>query len=46
MIFAYFGPETSLPLASAATAVVGFALMVGRVSMAFMSRRLRAAHRK
>ena len=46
MIFAYFGPETSLPLTSAATAVVGFALMMGRVSFAFITRRIRFARRK
>jgi hypothetical protein len=31
ILFAYFGPETQLPLASAAAAVVGFVLMTGRM---------------
>ena len=30
MLFAYFGPETTLPLTSAIAAVAGFGLMFGR----------------
>lgn len=33
MLFAYFGPETTLPFASVFATIVGFALMFGRVSL-------------
>ena len=44
-LFAYFGPETSLPLASGIVAVAGFALMMGRKSFQFLGRRVRAVAR-
>ena len=33
MIFAYFGPETTLPIASGVAAVAGFVLMGGKLVM-------------
>lgn len=45
MILAYFGPETTLPVASALTAVAGFALMIARASWAWLTRRSRPAGR-
>lgn len=33
MLFAYFGPETYLPLSSTLVAIVGFLLMCGRQSL-------------
>ncbi len=35
MVFAYFGPETVLPLASVVATVVGAILMFGRLSLKF-----------
>lgn len=46
LVFSYFGPETTLPLASAAAAVVGLVLTAGRLSMATLSRWLRIPGRK
>jgi hypothetical protein len=46
MIFAYFGPETTLPAASIAAAVVGFLLTTGRLFTNGVTRRLRALVRK
>ena len=45
ILFAYFGPETTLPLASAATAIVGFFLMMGRLSISFITRWFRPSSR-
>lgn len=33
MLFAYFGPETTLPFASVLATIVGFVLMFGRVTL-------------
>jgi hypothetical protein len=44
-IFAYFGPETSLPLASGVMAIVGFAFMMGRRCYYFVGNRLRGVSR-
>jgi hypothetical protein len=41
--FAYFGPETSLPVASAGAAVLGFALMLGRSGINLLVRGCKAA---
>lgn len=46
MILAYFGPETTLPVASALTAIAGFALMLARVSRSWIARRTRPDGRK
>jgi hypothetical protein len=46
MVFAYFTPEVTLPVASALATVVGFVLMVGRAPFRFAARRLRAAMSK
>ena len=35
MVFAYFGPETMLPLASVVATVVGVVMMFGRLSLKF-----------
>ena len=45
IIFAYFGPETTLPLASALVAVVGFIFMVGRNGLFYIGRKLRSLFR-
>jgi hypothetical protein len=37
-IFAYFGPETTLPLISGIMAVVGFAFVMGRNGFYFLGR--------
>jgi hypothetical protein len=44
-MFAYFGPETTLPVASALAAVVGFVLMVARMSRGAVGRLLRNGRR-
>ncbi len=41
MILSYFGPETTLPVASTVAAVVGFFLTVGRFFFSGFTRRLR-----
>ncbi|ODT99015.1 MAG: hypothetical protein ABS79_05025 [Planctomycetes bacterium SCN 63-9] len=43
MFFAYFGPETTLPLASVLAASLGFLMMMGRGSLRFALRVLKAA---
>jgi hypothetical protein len=40
-LFAYFGPETMLPLTSVVATVVGVFLMVGRNTTRFVRRALR-----
>ena len=35
MLFAYFGPDTMLPLASTLVAIAGFVLMCGRQAVRF-----------
>ncbi len=39
--FAYFGPETTLPIASVVAAVAGFVLTVGRLTYSSILRRFR-----
>ncbi len=46
MLFAYFGPETTLPVVSAVAAVAGFVLMMGRVSKDWILRWFRPRDRK
>jgi hypothetical protein len=46
LIFAYIGPETQLPLASAAVAVVGFVLAAVRVLTSRLVRWFRTSDRK
>jgi hypothetical protein len=41
MILAYFGPDTTLPVASAVAAVFGVVLVSGRMLLAFLRRKLR-----
>lgn len=41
-LLGYFGPETTLPLASVFAAVVGFFLTVGRLFFSGLTRRLRS----
>jgi hypothetical protein len=41
MIFAYFGPETTLPLTSALAAVFGFVLMFGQRARFFIAALIR-----
>jgi hypothetical protein len=43
VFFAYFGPETTLPLASVLAASLGFVMMMGRGSLRFVVRVARAA---
>lgn len=43
MVFAYFGPETTLPLASVLAASLGFLMMMGRGSLRFVTRLARSA---
>lgn len=46
MIFAYFGPETTLPLASTLAALMGIVLAGGRFASTWLSRRFRIQGRK
>ncbi|HEU5116254.1 MAG TPA: hypothetical protein VFT74_06200 [Isosphaeraceae bacterium] len=46
MLVGYFGPETTLPVASALAAVVGFFLTVGRFFFSSFARRLRSWFRQ
>jgi len=39
MLFAYFGPETTLPLTSAIAAVTGLVLVTGRVVLSWFVRK-------
>lgn len=41
LLLGYFGPETTLPVASAVAATVGFFLTVGRFFFSGVTRRLR-----
>jgi hypothetical protein len=41
VIFAYFAPELTLPLASALAATVGFIMLVGRAPLRIAARGLR-----
>jgi hypothetical protein len=45
-LFAYFGPEASLPLASGIMAILGFALMMGRSCLTFVGQRFRTVSRR
>jgi hypothetical protein len=48
VVFAYFSPETMLPLSSIVATLAGFALLVRRSSLRFAARCIRAAmsHRR
>jgi hypothetical protein len=46
MIFAYFGPETTLPLSSTLACVLGVAMVFGRQFVRFASLLLRGVFRK
>jgi hypothetical protein len=41
IILAYFGPEVSLPVASAVAAALGFAMMLGRQTFSLLVRGFR-----
>jgi len=41
LLFAYFGPETTLPLASTFAAVTGFVLAAGRAVTFWFARKAR-----
>jgi len=43
LFLAYFGPETTVPLASVLATVVGVVMMMGRGSLRTVSRTVRAA---
>jgi hypothetical protein len=45
VLFAYFGPEVTLPVASALASVIGCLLVVGRAPFRFAARAFRAAVR-
>jgi hypothetical protein len=45
MLFAYFGPEVVLPVASVVAGAIGFVMMVGRAPFRFAARGLRAVRR-
>lgn len=45
MVFAYFGPETTLPMASAFAVVVGFVLTTWRITLAFFRRQVKRPDR-
>lgn len=42
MIFAYFTPDVTFPLASALAAVVGFFVLVGRAPLRYVRKALRS----
>ncbi len=46
ILFAYFGPETTLPVASGLTALVGLALVTGRQAVALVVKGIRRAIRR
>ena len=46
MLFAYFGPETTLPLASVLAGVLGVVMMFGRATLRVLARPFRALLRK
>jgi hypothetical protein len=45
MLFAYFGPEVTLPVASILVAAGGFIMMIGRAPFRFAARVIRSAIR-
>lgn len=45
-ILAYFGPETTLPVASVVAAAMGFVLATGRLITTWISRKFRSPGRK
>lgn len=45
LMLAYFGPETTLPLASGIVAAVGFVFVVGRNGLHYIARKARGAWR-
>ncbi len=46
LIFAYFGPETTLPVASVLAAAVGFILASGRLVTSWITQKFRSSKRK
>jgi hypothetical protein len=46
VLFAYFGPETPLPLVSAFAAIVGFAVLAGRTTLRTVSMWVRRSFRR
>ncbi len=46
MVFAYFGPETTLPLVSIFAAMTGFVLAGGRLLTSWIAQRMRHPGRK
>ena len=46
IVFAYFGPETTLPLASTLAVIAGFALAMGRAVTGWFTCRFRNLDRK
>jgi hypothetical protein len=46
IIFAYFGPETTLPIASTLAVITGFILATGRALTGWFTWKLRAQGRK
>jgi hypothetical protein len=49
LIFAYFGPETMLPLTSIVATIAGFAMLLGRGSLRYvlyLFRRIRTRRRR
>jgi hypothetical protein len=46
MLFAYFGPEVTLPVASVLAGALGFIMMVGRAPFRFIGRLFRGGSRK
>ena len=45
LLFSYFGPETTLPLASTIAAVAGGVLVAVKVALAWFTRRFRSGDR-
>jgi hypothetical protein len=45
MLFAYFAPEVTLPLASVVAAAFGFLVMLGRAPFQFAARVIRSLRR-
>ncbi len=46
VLFAYFGPETLLPLTSIVVTIVGIVMMLGRGSIRFVLHCVRRRHRR
>jgi hypothetical protein len=46
LLFAYFAPETLLPLTSIVATIAGIVMMLGRGSIRFVLSRVRRRHRR